>query len=72
VDFEIETKVVANNIYGCTLNVLDFMSVINDYRRLLSSNLAIYDVIFIRKQTNEVSHSLARVAPCHASFRIFI
>jgi len=48
------------------------MLVINDYRRLLSSNLAIYDIMFIRKQINEVAHSLARIAPCHASFRIFI
>jgi len=45
---------------------------INDCRRLLTSDLATSDVRFIRRQANEGVHSFSRVAFCHASFYIHI
>lgn len=37
VDFEMESKVVVDSIYGYTLGVSDFTSIINDRRHLISS-----------------------------------
>lgn len=72
VDFEPYSNVVVDGIYGRTLGVSDFASIINGCRRLLSSHLTTSDVRFIMRQTNEVAHSLVRAALCHANFRIFI
>jgi hypothetical protein len=72
VDFETDSNIVLDSIYDRTLGVSNFASIINDCRRLISSDLTTSDVKFIRRQVNEVTHSLARVAPYHASFRIFI
>jgi len=52
--------------------VSDYNAIINDYRRLLVSDLANSNIKFIRSQGNKVVHSLAREAPHHSSFRIFI
>lgn len=52
--------------------VSDYSAIINDCRRLLVSDLANSNVKFIRSQGNKVVLSLAREAPHHASFRIFI
>jgi ribonuclease HI len=71
-DFETDSKTVVDSIYGNKQGVSDFNAIINECRDLLSSDLATSDVRFIRRQANEVAHSLARVAPCHASFCIFI
>ena len=67
-----DSKVVIECIYGCTLGVSDFKSIINDCRRLISSDLATFDVRFIRRQASEVVHSVAKVTQCHVNFRIFI
>jgi len=63
---------VVDSIYDRTLSVSDFALIINDCRRLFSFDLTTSDMKFIRRQTNEVVQSLARAAPCQASFRIFI
>jgi len=58
-------NIFANNPQVITANNTSY--IIKDSRHQQAS-----DVRFIRRQANEVAHSLARVAPCHASFRIFI
>jgi len=56
-DFETDSKVVADSIYG-NEGVSDFMTIINDCRHLLSTDLVNSDVKFIRRQANGVAHSL--------------
>jgi len=70
-DFETDSKIIVESIYGNKHGISDFSAIINDCNRLLTSDLVNSNVKFIRRQTNEVSHSLARLAPCHASFHIF-
>jgi len=72
VDFELDSKTVVDSLYGSKSGVSNFSVVINDCRRLLASDLVTSDVRFIRRQANEVAHSFARVALCHASFHIHI
>ena len=57
-DFETDSKVVVDSIYKGD-GVSDFMAIIHDCRHLLMTNLANSDVKFIRRQTNNVAHSLA-------------
>jgi len=71
-DFEMDSNVMVDNIYGRTLDDSNFVSIINDCRHLFSSDLETSVVRFIMKQINEVAHSLAWVTLCHASFRIFV
>ncbi|XP_024634702.1 uncharacterized protein [Medicago truncatula] len=70
-DFETDSKVVADSIYGKE-GVSDFMAIINDCRHLLSTDLVNSDVKFIRRQVNGVAHSLAKEALHHASLHIHL
>ena len=71
-DFELDSKIVVDNLYGGKSDVSNYSAVINACRRLIASDLVTSDVRFIRRQTKEVAHSFATVAPCHASFHIYI
>lgn len=72
VDFDINSKIVVDSLYGSKCGVSNYSEVINDCRHMLASNLITSYVRFIRRQTNEVSYSLARATPCQASFCIHI
>ena len=72
VDFELDSKIVVDSLYGSKSGVSNFSVVINDCRRMLASDLVTSDVRFIRRQANEVAHSFVRVALRHASFYIHI
>jgi len=72
VDFELDSKTVVDSLYGSKSIVSNFSAVINDCKRLLASDLITFNVMFIRRQTNEVAHSFAVVASRHASFHIHI
>jgi len=61
-----------DSLYSSKSNVSNFSAVINDCRRVLGYDLVTYDVRFIRRQAKEVVHGLARMTPCHTSFRIRI
>jgi len=66
VDFELDSKIVVDSLYGSKSGVSNYSIVVNDCRRLLASDLATSDVRFIWRQTNEVPHSFTRVASRHA------
>ena len=66
-DFETDSKVVAESIYKRD-GVSNFMAIIHDCRHLLMTDLANSDAKFIRRQVNNVAHNLAREALNHASF----
>ena len=70
--FELDSKIVVDSLYGSKSGVTNFSAVINHCRRLLASDLVSSDVRFIRRQANEVAHSIARVTLRHASFYIHI
>jgi len=72
VNFEFDSKTMVDSLYGSKSSVSNFNAVINDCRRLLTSDLVTSDVRFIRRQASEVGHSFAIVALCHASFHIHI
>ena len=66
-DFETDSKVVAESIYkGDGVSV--FMAIIHDCRHLLMTELMNSDVKFVRRQANSVAHNLPREALNHASF----
>jgi len=69
-DFEVDSKMVVDSIYGKQLGVSNFSVTIKDCIHLLCTDLVNSDVKFIRRQANEVAHSLAREAPSIASFHI--
>ena len=69
-NFETDSKVMADNIYGKD-GVFDFMTIINDCRQLLGSELTNSDVKFIKRQANNVAHSLAKEAPHNAHLHIY-
>jgi len=71
-NFETDSKTVVDNIYGKMQSVSDYSAIINGCRRLIACDLPNFDVKFIKREANKVDHSLARDAPCYASFRIFI
>jgi len=72
VEFEIYSKIVVDSLYGSKCGVSNYSPMINGCRRLLAYDLVTFDVRFIRRQANKVAHSLARMALCHVSFRIYI
>jgi len=61
VDFEMDSKVMIDGIYGSRFNFSNFGSVIHDFQRLLYSNFATSDVMFIRWQASEIVHGLTRI-----------
>jgi len=69
-DFETDSKVVADSIYKGDC-VSDFMAIIHICRHLLMTDLVNSNVKFIRRQIN-VAHSLARKALHHASFQFHL
>jgi len=65
------SKTMVDSIYGRRNGVSKYGAIINDQRRMLSSDLVNSDVKFIKRQINVDFQSLARMVPCYASFRIF-
>jgi len=70
-DFETDSKVVVDSIYKGD-GVYDFMAIIHDCRHLLMTDSLNSDMKFVRRQTNNVAHSLARKALHHASFQFHL
>ncbi len=70
-DFEVDSKTVVDNIYGKQIGVSDFSAVIMHCVHLLCTDLMNSHVKFIRRQANEVAHSLAQAALSEASFRTY-
>jgi len=69
-DFEVDSKTVADNIYRTQSGVSEFSVLISKGIHLLGTDLMNSDVKFIRRQANGGSHSLAKAALSEASFRI--
>jgi len=69
-DFETDSKIVADSIYGKD-SVSDFMAIINDCRHMLGTDLVNSNVSFIRRQANGAAHSLAKEA-LHNANSMFI
>jgi ribonuclease HI len=69
-DFEVDSKTVADNIYRTQSGVSEFSVLISNCIHLLGTDLMNSDVKFIRRQANGVAHSLAKAALSEASFRI--
>jgi len=71
-DFEVDSKIVVDSFYDSKSGVSNYSVVTSDYRLMLDSDLVTSDFRFIRRQVNEVAHSLAKMARYHASFSIHI
>jgi hypothetical protein len=65
------SKRVVDCLHSDTVNVSELGAIISDCRRILATDLVNSHVRFIRRQSNEVAHSLARLAPLLANFHIF-
>ena len=66
VSMEMDCKLVVDAIHSIQLNLIEFGSLITDCKNLVSRghNLSI---CFVKRQTRNVAHSIARVACSHAS-----
>ena len=62
VNFELDSKIVVDSIYGGKSDVSNYSTMINDCRFMLAFDLVISQVMFIRRQVNEVAHSFIKVA----------
>jgi len=60
-NFETDSKAMADNIYGKE-DVSDFMTIIDDCKHLLNTDLANSYVKFIMRQVGGVVYSLAKKA----------
>ena len=69
-DFEVDSKTVADNIYRTQSGVSEFSVLISKCIHLLGTDLMNSVVKFIRRQANRVAHSLAKAALSEASFHI--
>ena len=67
-EFELDSKIVVDSLYGSKIGVSNYNAVINDCKRQLASDL----VRFIWRQADKTAHCFAKVASCHASFHIHI
>jgi len=70
-DFEVDSKTVVDNIYGKQTDVSDLSVIITHCVNLLCTDLMNSHVKFIKRQANEVAHSLAKAALSDTSFRIY-
>jgi len=70
-DFEVDFKMVVDNIYEKQFGVSEFSVIISKCVHLLDTYLTNSDVKFIRRQANGVAHSLAKAALPETSFRIY-
>jgi len=66
----VDSKIVADSIYGKQIGVSEFSDIIRNCAYLLCTDLMNSDVKFIRRQANEAAHSLTKAATLKASFRI--
>jgi len=71
VDFEMDSKIVVDSVYGGSNSVSNYMAIINDCRHMLTTNLTNSDLKFIRRQTNNVAHNLTKKAPSNPNFHIY-
>jgi hypothetical protein len=72
VDFASDSKIVTDAFHHQRPDVTEFGQVMSTARSLFTSSLTNSLVEFNRRQTNEVAHVLARVAPFSASPTIYI
>jgi hypothetical protein len=70
VNFELDSKILVDSIYGGKSDVSNYSTMINDRRFLLAFDLVISDVRFVRRQANKVAHScgmLVSIFICYVS-----
>jgi len=71
VDFEVDSKKVADYFNKGRGDVTEFGSIMDSSIQLCSTYLTNSHFEFIRRQTNEVAHALAKTATSSTSFHIF-
>jgi len=69
--FESDSKRVVDSFHSNRKDEYDFGAIIRECRNSFSSFFTNSQVEFIRRQANEVTHSLARAAPLLPSFHLF-
>jgi hypothetical protein len=71
VEFELDSKLVVDNLHSNKVDNTEFGKIIAHCKCLFSfyNNSS---VEFVKKQTNEVDHSLTKVTTCVASFQILV
>ena len=70
VDFEVDSKIVADFFNKGRGDITEFGSIIDSSIQFCNSCLTNSHVEFIRRQANKVAHELAKVATSVPSFRI--
>lgn len=71
-DFEVYSKGVADNVNSQQLNITKFDEIIKECKRLLTRYFMNFYVKFVRRQVNEIVHTLTKVSLSYANFHIFI
>jgi ribonuclease HI len=71
-DFEMDCKRVVDGLNSSRTQTSDLGAILSDCRLILATSFVNSHVKFIRRQANEVAHTLARVSTSLASFHNFI
>jgi hypothetical protein len=71
-DFELDSEIVVDNFHSKKHDAIEFGEIIAHCRRLFSSYYYNFSVEFIRRQTNEVAHSLAKTVIYVASSQTLV
>lgn len=61
-DFEVYSKNVADNVNNQQLNITEFDEIIKECKLLLTHYFMNFYVKFVRRQVNEIVHTLTKVA----------
>jgi ribonuclease HI len=72
VDFELDSKLVIDGFHSNNHDATEFGEIISHCKRLYSSFYVNSSVEFIRRQANEVAHSLAKAATYIASPQVLV
>jgi hypothetical protein len=70
IDFELDSKIVVDSFFSSNSDSTEFGDIIKNCRTLFTDLYINSSVEFIRRQTNEVVHSLAKEATSLASFHV--
>jgi ribonuclease HI len=71
-DFEMDCKRVVDGLYSNRTYTSDLGAILSDCRLILATSFVNSHIKFIRRQANEVAHTLTRVSTSLASFHNFI
>ena len=72
VEFELDSKRVVDSFHSSKRDFTEFGVIVEHCKSIFSTYYRNSSVEFVRRQTNEVAHKLAKAATLSASFQILV